>query len=168
MKIFIKHLQDGLHTFQVRESAAACGLIDHANLQSAVEIDVDVEKSSPHFFVKNRVKTVGRFVCDRCLEEFDREVEGSTTATFTSAPVLVELENEEIHPLTKDAVEIDITNDVRDALLLAVPAKTLCRPECKGLCPYCGTDLNRETCRCEPAMRDARWAALDKFLEKSS
>jgi len=165
MKIQIKHLQDGLHTFSFRETAAACGLVDHPHLQADVAIDVEVEKSSPHLFVKNRVRTVGRFVCDRCLEEFDQVLEESTTTTFSSSPELVEPENEEIHPLAKDAVEIDITNDVRDALLLAVPVKTVCRPGCKGLCPHCGADLNHEACRCGPPLRDARWAALDKFLE---
>jgi len=167
MKISIKHLRDGLHTFNFVEAAASCGLPDHPCLKSDVEVRVDVEKSSPNFFVTNHVRTVGRFDCDRCLEEFSRIVEEKATVIFSSAPDMIEQVDEDIHPLTKDAVEIDITNDVRDALLLAVPIKTVCRTDCKGLCPSCGADLNKEECHCGPPLRDARWAALDKFLEKS-
>jgi uncharacterized protein len=166
MKIPIKHLHEGLHTFAFKQTAAACGLMDHPNL-SDVDIIIDVEKSSPHFFIKNRVRATGRFVCDRCLDEFTRAVEEQTSVVFSSAPEMVGLASEEIHPLAKDAVEIDITDDVRDALLLALPVKAVCRPDCKGICPHCGAELNKEICRCGPPHRDARWAALDKFLEKS-
>jgi uncharacterized protein len=141
--------------------------MDHPNVRSEIDIVVDVEKSSPHFFIKNRVRTVGQFVCDRCLEEFTRPIEEQTRVVFSSSPEMVELASEEIHPLTRDAVEIDITGDIRDALILALPVKSVCKPDCRGLCPQCGADLNKEGCRCGPPARDARWAALDKFIKKS-
>jgi len=167
MKISIKHLQDGLHSFKFVESAADCGVAEHPNVTQQVEIDVEVEKKSPHFFIRNAVQTRGRFVCDRCLEEFTLPVKDSTRVVFSSDPDMVALADEEIRPLTKDAAEIDLTSDVRDTLVLALPLKTVCRPECKGLCSRCGANLNKESCRCSPARRDARWAGLDKFLEKS-
>ena len=42
--------------------------------------------------------------------------------------------------------EVDLSDDVADAILLDVPLKTLCKPDCKGLCPVCYTDWNEETC----------------------
>lgn len=167
MKISIKHLHDGLHFFQFREPVTACGVVDHPNLQSDIEIFIELEKRSLHFFLNTRVCTVGRFVCDRCLDEFNMQVEERARVIFSSDPDIIALAEEEIHPLPKEACEIDITDDIRDALLLALPLKAVCRPECQGWCSHCGVNLNKESCRCGPQKKDVRWAGLDKFLEKS-
>ena len=47
-----------------------------------------------------------------------------------------------------------------EQLQLNIPMKPLCRPDCKGLCPICGTDLNQGACACEEKTVDPRWAAL--------
>ena len=49
---------------------------------------------------------------------------------------------------------------VREQVLLALPARTLCQEACKGLCPHCGTDLNQATCDCGTTSGDPRWGAL--------
>ena len=51
-------------------------------------------------------------------------------------------------------------------LLLNLPMKHLCREDCKGLCPGCGVNLNREPCRCKKQV-DPRWAALEQLLDKN-
>ena len=50
---------------------------------------------------------------------------------------------------------------MREAVLLELPDAPLCRPDCAGLCPTCGTNLNTGTCDCTAPAGDARWAALD-------
>lgn len=66
--------------------------------------------------------------------------------------------------------EVDLTEDVREELLLAIPQNFHCSEDCKGICTGCGADLNREPCRCEQDKRqeeppvdpkDSPWAALD-------
>ena len=47
----------------------------------------------------------------------------------------------------------------------AVPLKTVCREDCKGLCPSCGSNLNVESCDCQP-VPDARWSALKDLKDK--
>jgi uncharacterized protein len=54
----------------------------------------------------------------------------------------------------------------RDALALALPAKILCRPDCAGLCPVCGRNLNDEPHTHEDAPADSRWEALAELREK--
>jgi uncharacterized protein len=49
---------------------------------------------------------------------------------------------------------------LREQVLLALPLKVTCRPDCKGLCPQCGKNLNQEQCSCSTAIEDPRWAAL--------
>ena len=60
--------------------------------------------------------------------------------------------------------ELDITDDVREEALLLLPMNLLCSPDCRGLCPQCGANLNRETCSCtaEPD-QDSPWSALDQL-----
>ncbi len=55
---------------------------------------------------------------------------------------------------------------VREQVLLSVPLKTVCREECKGLCPHCGRNLNFESCNCAEATEDPRWSALKDLRDK--
>ncbi len=55
---------------------------------------------------------------------------------------------------------LDLTEAVRQYLLLALPMKPLCREDCAGLCPVCGQDLNKRSCRCPTVQPDPRWAKL--------
>jgi uncharacterized protein len=63
--------------------------------------------------------------------------------------------------LTDD--RLDLSAWARDALILALPEKILCRPDCAGLCPECGRDLNREPHVHEGEEADPRWAALQQL-----
>ena len=49
---------------------------------------------------------------------------------------------------------------LREQVLLSLPVKTLCEPECKGLCPRCGANRNNQPCSCEVGPSDPRWTAL--------
>jgi len=55
---------------------------------------------------------------------------------------------------------------LREQLLLCVPLKVLCREECKGLCPQCGTNLNAGQCSCAAPVEDPRWSALKDIRNK--
>jgi uncharacterized protein len=49
---------------------------------------------------------------------------------------------------------------LREQVLLSLPVRTLCKPDCKGLCPRCGKNRNLEACNCEAGPQDPRWEAL--------
>ncbi len=57
---------------------------------------------------------------------------------------------------------VDLTEDMREAIILCFPSYPVCRPGCKGLCPHCGAELNKGRCACKPPSDD-RWAALDNI-----
>jgi uncharacterized protein len=61
---------------------------------------------------------------------------------------------------------IDLSAWARDALILALPDKILCRPDCAGLCPVCGRDLNTEPHVHEEVDADPRWAALEALKKE--
>ena len=60
---------------------------------------------------------------------------------------------------------VDLTADIREAIILAFPSHPICRETCKGLCAQCGTNLNDETCGCQPPADD-RWGALESLEGK--
>src|SRR5690348_2750275 len=61
---------------------------------------------------------------------------------------------------------LDLAGWARDAVALALPDKILCRPDCAGLCPVCGKDLNKEPHAHEEQQADSRWAALEELREQ--
>jgi uncharacterized protein len=61
---------------------------------------------------------------------------------------------------------LELAEIVREQLLLAIPIKTVCREECKGLCPHCGKNLNSGECECAQGASDPRWEALKSLKDK--
>ncbi|HUO47444.1 MAG TPA: DUF177 domain-containing protein [Acidimicrobiales bacterium] len=91
--------------------------------------------------------------CRRCLRPTSGQVHVAVRELYTPGG-----DGEDTYPLRDD--EIDLEPLVRDAVLLELPVTSLCRPDCRGLCPACGADWNEGPCGCE-APADPRWAALD-------
>lgn len=65
------------------------------------------------------------------------------------------------YPLQAGQLEVDVTPELREALLLAMPRFPLCSETCSGLCPQCGRNLNEGPCGCRPPPAIGGWAALD-------
>ncbi len=55
---------------------------------------------------------------------------------------------------------------LREQVLLDLPLKVMCREDCKGLCPHCGTNLNNNQCSCGEPLEDPRWSALKELRSK--
>jgi len=102
----------------------------------------------------------GQFVCDRCGQSFQRQHRGSDAFHFSFAESPGARKDPEIAVIPKGAMEIDVSQEIRDLVILSLPPQIFCSPECKGLCPRCGANLNTETCRCTKEEMDPRWEAL--------
>jgi uncharacterized protein len=63
---------------------------------------------------------------------------------------------------------VDLSAWARDTIALALPDKILCRPDCAGLCPVCGKDLNDEPHEHEATQADSRWAALEALRSEEA
>jgi uncharacterized protein len=108
--------------------------------------------------------------CARCLEPVAvplevsvEEVFSPTIDIFTGKSVTPE---EEDRALWIDEHHIlDLSEVVRQDVLLAAPISVTCRTDCRGLCPNCGQDLNQGKCGCEPEP-DPRWGPLLKLLDR--
>lgn len=109
--------------------------------------------------------------CARCLEPVRRDLQGRFDLLFR--PLGIDAGPSE-RSITADEAEIGyyqesglLLEDVlREQVLLSLPARTLCREDCKGLCPRCGHNLNTDPCACDPAPADPRWAALSDLASR--
>ena len=110
--------------------------------------------------------------CARCLAESDCAVDIRFEEEFV--PVIDANTGARISFAADDdtfRIRPDFVLDLRDALreyfLIAEPIKPLCRPDCAGLCPACGVNLNEGACGCAPGV-DERWGALAGFEKNAS
>lgn len=117
---------------------------------------------------------VVELLCDRCMESFESKVKGDVKSMFVDAsrtPLQStgaarrddRADDFEIRQFEGD--EIDLTDDVRETILLALPTKRLCSLECKGICPMCGANRNASDCSCQSDSGDPRLAELSRLLQ---
>jgi uncharacterized protein len=99
--------------------------------------------------------------CVRCLDDAVLEVPITAREYQPSSP-----DDEELTTPYVIADQLDVSAWARDAVALALPAKILCRPECAGLCPVCGKNLNEEPHEHEEETPDSRWDALEALRER--
>ena len=118
-------------------------------IASDVSYALDVSKVSGGALVSGEVETEIAGECGRCLAPVSRKVTTGDFQFFVETPSGMEV--------------CDISEDVRTEITLALPMNLLCRDDCRGLCPVCGADLNREKCSCAPpsAQGSGVWSALD-------
>ena len=100
--------------------------------------------------------------CFRCLDDAVLDVSIHAREYQATRP---QGDEELTTPYVENDV-VDVSAWARDALALALPDQILCRPECAGLCPVCGQDLNREPHTHEEQPADSRWAALESLRDR--
>ncbi|HZS93335.1 MAG TPA: DUF177 domain-containing protein [Chloroflexota bacterium] len=109
-------------------------------------------------------------VCARCLETFrgptavDFEEEYQPVIDIATGLPSKTPRNENAFSISPRHT-IDLREALRQHLTLAVDLIPVCRPDCKGLCPTCGVNLNNETCACEPVEETGPFAALKTLLK---
>jgi uncharacterized protein len=127
-----------------------------------------VTRLSRDLLVQGDVVAQVRLQCSRCLDDITVPVEAALEEKFqptidveTGRPLrpATEEDDDTAFELTPNH-EMDLTEPVRQALLVSLPIKPLCRDDCKGLCPECGANWNEGPCDCETETIDNRWQAL--------
>ena len=137
-----------------------------------VQVTMDVEKAGEDAFaVKGRVSTMLEMSCGRCLDEFAVPVDAPFELRYVPQ---AENSGEDEREIAEDDLTtayyhdgmLDVVDLLREQFQLALPMKPLCSDACRGMCPQCGTNLNRTECACRPQWEDPRLAALKSLLTK--
>jgi uncharacterized protein len=124
------------------------------------EVEITQASGATVFDLRLHARLAGP--CMRCLGYAELEVD--TTAREFHDPVAPPGDDLRSEYVVEDRLEVGAW--ARDALAIALPEQILCRPECAGLCPVCGKDLNAEPHEHVDEQLDPRWAALESLRDQ--
>ncbi|NQT91714.1 MAG: DUF177 domain-containing protein [Lentisphaerae bacterium] len=150
MQIDIFRLPPEGETFRGEEPGSTLEVDGEPGLRqnSPVRYDFTAHGTSGELIVKGRLAVDMSFRCRRCGEFFVMTVE--------------EGRFNRVLEVSDENALVDLTPEIREAMILAFPSYPQCRSECRGLCSQCGKDLNAEQCGCG-APPDGRWGELDNI-----
>jgi len=120
--------------------------------------------------IEGNISTVVRMNCGRCLQSFKMPLESSFALAYSqkepasehsdSNKEELELTAEDMGLIYYQGEEINLKNEIQEQVVLAFPLRTICKPDCRGLCPKCGADLNTEECDCDRSSPVGKFDAL--------
>lgn len=123
---------------------------------SSIDVELHLESLTSGIVVRGELGGICQLQCRRCL----RPVIGASSADVDELYQRVP-DNPDAYPLVGE--QLDLQPMARELVLLSLPEAPLCRPECPGMCPQCGADLQSDPCACRAQVTDERWAALDEL-----
>lgn len=134
---------------------AVLGLEGEADIiaDAPVHYDLHIIVGGEELIATGRVATEVKFLCSRCAERF------ATPIAEDHFEVAITFANK--------FSSVDLTPDIREAILLAFPTHPVCAATCLGLCATCGANLNKGGCNCVKSVRDERWGVLDNLKLKA-
>jgi uncharacterized protein len=129
-------------------------------LVEPLDVDLSARSVGDGVLVRGTLRTRVRQACRRCLAPVEQEVDEHVDLLFAPPEEDAEdVDDGEVDPLPVRG-DLDLTDAVREQVLLQAPEFTLCREDCPGLCPTCGKDLNEGACECVPEAAASPWDAL--------
>jgi uncharacterized protein len=165
LQIRVRNLPDGEHPLEIQRAAS---VLEYPTFTDGLTVSGIVTRQGDRIHVSAVASAEGQFECTRCTDPFDRVIEAPLEVDFVPPRLEADPEDENVHVYDPMAgPSIDLTQDVRDALALAIPMKHLCKSDCKGLCPTCGKNRNHEDCACElPEEINENWSALKELQSR--
>lgn len=130
-----------------------------------LKTDLTLLRIKSGILLGGKINAKVELACSRCLKKFSFKIEAEVRETFAFPENMHLFEEEEaVKEISLDKT-IDIEPSIREMIILSIPIKPLCDPECKGLCPVCGTDLNKGECTCKTEFVDERLKILKKLRD---
>lgn len=145
--------------------------IDGVKALSDLKITGTITLSDDRYSIRAKINGSIEVDCVRCLNAYQVLLDMDVTAVYVTPESFddgpeteLESDGEDLDIDILPAEGIDTDRVIREHVLLEMPVKTLCRPDCKGLCEQCGADLNITDCDCGEDDIDPRWAALKNLM----
>jgi uncharacterized protein len=164
MRLKIDGLINSSRTYR-QTKAAAQYVNDSETFPGELKIKAILSRESGLLHLDLSVRIKAHFNCDRCGEAFDRPVTAREEYYYSFETQATATLDPDLYVIPKGALEIDVSQEIRDLLLLNLPFRNLCRKDCLGLCSVCGVNLNEEPDHQHEEV-DPRWAVLQKLKEK--
>ena len=136
-----------------------------AKLKSAAKLKGKLTQHIAQTNVEGVIRAELEIECTRCLQPIETDAEFAFNAAFVTPENFTEAKEAELNANDLDVSvfegdKIDLTELVREQILLNLPEQVFCKEDCRGLCEKCGANRNLIDCNCIEKEVDPRWAAL--------
>lgn len=125
---------------------------------------ITLTRTPQGLYVQGRLKAITQSECVLCLTPLEQPVTCRLSEIYHYPPEKAPADSLVI----PEDMNVDFAPLVREDMLLSIPMRQLCRPDCKGLCPTCGKNWNEGPCECQDEPGDPRLAELKKLLKDQS
>ncbi|MEW6685781.1 MAG: DUF177 domain-containing protein [Candidatus Edwardsbacteria bacterium] len=162
LSINLEKLEDGEHPLVFSLPPAFFDLpTDEVTYPDEIRGRLRLTKTGDNLSLLGKVEFTTEMECSRCLNRYQRELVGEVDILYQKTPPhikyaksmskhtrKVELTTEELKVVEYSSTNLNLSPQVREAIILALPLKSLCKEDCQGLCPKCGKNLNEGMCNC--------------------
>jgi len=182
MLLDLSRLRSGVERLNRRIEPDALEPVEDFRVVSPVSLTGEVRKDGHQIRLKGRLTATLECACSRCLEPFEVPVAVDLDLVFLPvsaagrrSPLSGPDRDEDGEALTEDGLGVsfykddalDLSEIIREQFVLALPMKPLCSPDCRGLCPVCGRNRNRDSCACRAEWIDPRLEPLKHLRSES-
>lgn len=140
------------------------GFLEKTHLNKTIVFNGDFFKVEDSVLLTGIVKYSYIEQCARCLTEFENTIETKFEAVVVQRQDDDDNESDEIKLVTIDGC-VNLDETIKQLVYLSMPMKSVCKADCKGICPTCGVNLNVEECRCQNKITDPRFEKLKDLLK---
>ena len=129
---------------------------------------LQVENTGYLLLLRGDLRATLRLACVRCLGAFERLVTIAVEEEFSAEqtePDIETMDRDEPETSAMSDFVLDVSEFVRQQIHVNVPMASICRQDCRGICPACGQNRNEKTCDCAAEPADTRWAKLGDLLQ---
>lgn len=137
--------------------------LSKTHLHKVIDFSGAIFKVDDNVILNGSIEYTFEDECARCLLPFDKTV----TTKFEAVLVRQLEENEESDEIKLKITDgcVDLEETIKQMIYLSMPMKSLCKKDCKGICPNCGVNLNNEECKCNNDLTDPRFDKLKDLLK---
>jgi uncharacterized protein len=154
MEFKLHELPDGQSRIDLEVPAESVGITaSDVELEGPLHIGLSLDRRGDEIWIRGALHAIALQQCSRCLVDFSQILElefevfcAKLPAARTMSPKALDEEDGGVH--FHDGHVLSIDSEIREAVLLGLPMRSLCRDSCAGLCPRCGEDRNLGSCRC--------------------
>lgn len=166
MRIEVGDIQEGLSSLELECKAEEIGVeMEGATFISPITASLKLFKQEYTVFVKAEVSVTIESECARCLSPVQQQLVGTFEVQYQSLSKAPQRLVDAIGIGYYSEDYIDISDDVRESLILEFPARILCSEDCKGLCSRCGQDLNKGKCDCRLETEEVQPSKFAEYIK---
>ena len=162
MELKLHEIEEGQSRLTLEVPAEAVGIEPRdVTREGPLRIGLTLDRRGDEIWIRGTIHAIALQQCSRCLIDFSQILElefevfcAKLPSARTMSPKALDEEDGGVH--FHDGHVLSIDSEIREAVLLGLPMRPLCREECAGLCPRCGEDRNLGACRCVPAQTGQR------------